>query len=630
MLKPIVISSRNFSKVLSNRGFSLVEISVALGIGSLALFSLSQLMGTTLKTIAKANSSSDVFSIGTFLDSSFLTKLGCGVSLGIVDPKSKKDPSISVVEEAGEPAPITFSISPPKDLAASSAIPPLNYNGAISLRNALGSIVIAPGQKYGNFTIVDSKFSILPSPVPVLLPGSGMWAVKGQISITGSYPDPSAPTRNTTKVLTKLLAVKVVAIPNGGQDKATTSFTIKVVGCSSSEGLGEGAPVRPPSSLCSFSVMTSAVPDGTGELTCKAVACPFGSYISSYDSDGGAVCSSEADCQQLGGSLVMLADAKGDFAPKCKILSCPAGQLATGTDSDGYIASCDLNSNYFIKCTANNDWQCKASPTTGNLITQQTYRCDNGGNSAKICIEDCTKKTDTYCGCPLGGATYKGGPNLPRMTIDCLQNGSSPSAPDCKVTSPNTSFSGIETISGKYYCTKNGTTDCVGLSLLKANYTISKSSCGKVTASMDHNGFGGGEWATGGWPYRVTYCGGGDKSLFGMPRSNDECQKYWGSTEKALPASGDRYPPDLLSSSDLSCVTGLHCKLCRYDGGTYGVLSGNFTNPASDNPGSQDCSAPDSCGGGGNNPSCSNSNTCSTAFWQDHTNVDYTVKSWCY
>ncbi|MEO7162233.1 MAG: hypothetical protein ABI041_04890, partial [Bdellovibrionia bacterium] len=340
----------------------------------MTVFSLSQMMETTLKTTAKANSGSDVFAIGTFLDSSFLTKSGCGVSLGIIDPKTKLDPSISVVEEPGEPAPITFSISPPNDLTASSAIPSLNYDGAISLRNALGGIVIAPGGKYGNFTIVDSKFSILPSPVPVLLPGAGMWAVKGQISITGSYPDPSAPTRSTTNVLTKQLAVKVVAIPNGSKDKATTSFTIKVVGCSSSEGLGEGAPIMPPTSVCSFSGMTSAVPDGAGEVTCKTVACPFGSYISSYDTDGEVVCSSEADCQQLGGSLVMLADAKGDFAPKCKILSCPAGKLAIGTDSDGYIASCDLNSNYFIKCTANNDWTCKASPTTGNLITQQTYK----------------------------------------------------------------------------------------------------------------------------------------------------------------------------------------------------------------------------------------------------------------
>jgi hypothetical protein len=279
------------------------------------------------------------------------------------------------------------------------------------------------------------------------------------------------------------------------------SYSAKIISCSANEGMTEGAGVVAPASICGSNPQNASLPAGTssGPMSCKQVSCPYGSVLNGYDANGVAQCSQISPCSGPGYATVSLSDGNGGFVPKCKRISCPPGDFQTSSDPDGsgYVGSCASDSSYFIACTPNQDWTCKQN-ASGALTTVQSYRCDKGGNPAKVCVEDCTMKFDAYCGCLLGwggvGQTYGSGyvPGSGHTTLSCTQTGvcSLPaSPPNCTVSSSCTQndFNGYQQVDGAFYCNKPvGSDDSVQPNC--GPYTLYKSTGSDRTCSAPNGG----------------------------------------------------------------------------------------------------------------------------------------------
>lgn len=614
-------------------GFSMLELSMALALGSVGGLVFLQATQMSFKVGAKTKTAADHISMTSMLDGLVVTQAGCSMGLGIRSPGSNSDPSSSEITAAEASSPTVFDI--PTTTGAALENTPLPSLADISLgtfaiRTANGNPFASVGNVVGDVKI--SEISLKFDPVaPTRLISQAIWQVTGKLIVRGAFQ--SSP---KDFYYSKGLSLRLTVIPTRDGDNNVTGYRGKILSCGSVEVLGDGFNLPKVPSACIENDKVALDHNDSGVSQCKAIRCPFGYYISGVDATGGVTCEQLGDCRD--GTWVMIYDsAKGVSVPRCKRINCPPGHLPMGFDADGYVTACDLQSNYFITCTPSATWT-KATNSSGKKILKRTYTCDNGGDSRKVCIENCAQKVDIVCGWPLNGETYSDS-NHPRLTIDCEQAGTCHQGlavgPDCNVKCSNGTWAGAVEVDSKWYCKKNGTSDCSGYSRYMSTYTPGQTKCSNVTAEMDWNG----EDARNDdyynrWPYRWNWCGGGDKTLFGLPIKPGDCKTQWEKKisfgERTLP-SGNYYAGTTLpSAEDMRCITKAKCKLCHWDKNnqTYGFRSANFgDNSFSDDSSSSNCPAPNSCGSW---VADCNTTTCSMAMWLDKSNISYTITSYCY
>lgn len=477
------------SKALGQKGMSLVEISIAMGIGSVAVLVMGQQMQSTMKSVSTGNLTSSFTTLSNFVSSSLMTRTGCAVALGIMDPQTKAKPSWSAINpaDAPEPSPITFPGPTLTDPNSLTALPLLaTMSKVVGMRNSQGTVMLEAGKQYGDAQITASQFSILSS-VPIVLSDNSL-AMQGEFKV-------SATIGKVSRDIIKSLALKIVFIQISGSPE----LTIKVVGCSSGAVMTEGASVSRPTEAKSTLVLSANTPDGAGGLRTKQVGCRPGYYVSAYDAvTGAATCTAVPGCSSGEGTTLVWLTSGSLSVPACKKVACPAGKMPTAMDSDGFIASCADNSNFFIPCSVSQSWHCVTD--NGPIHMEQSYKCD--AQAGQLCTENCsTKQPNRVEGCPLNGQTYTGVGTPPTMTTDCTAAKGFTASDSVKVTVAWLPGGGKVEVN-RYFCRKDGDgARCPGNWSTQQTHWKAKTCGGNVKVNKQEHGPGE--------CYCLTYCPGG-------------------------------------------------------------------------------------------------------------------------